>query len=326
MNELISVIVPVYNTGVYLEACVESIIHQDYPNIEIIIVDDGSKDEQTLSICDILQNKYNNVVVYHKSNGGLSDARNYGLEVSQGKYVAFVDSDDTISPTMYSKLYEAIQREKTQIAVGGMCIEDNGFTYVKDQDKVSCTYDRITFLHHFLLGSWHSACVYLYEKKLFSEQKFPLKEINEDYFLNYKILKNVDNIAFVNEPFYHYYKHAGSITTSNISKRILDWVRHTEYILNDNDKSSKLRGEAEYQYLFAYIVIGNKSLITLNNHISEVANELYIMSSRKLRENLSMIKDNKYFTIRHKMMAISLAIYPQLYRFIVLNWLKFKGI
>ena len=110
MNELISVIVPVYNTGVYLEACVESIIHQDYPNIEIIIVDDRSKDEQTLSICDILQNKYNNVVVYHKSNGGSSDARNYGLEVSQGKYVAFVDSDDTISPTMYSTLYEAIQR------------------------------------------------------------------------------------------------------------------------------------------------------------------------------------------------------------------------
>lgn len=102
MEEKISVIVPVYNVEKYLERCVESIFKQTYKNIEIILVDDGSTDNSG-KICDKFLKKDERVKVIHKENGGLSDARNAGLEILSGKYIMFVDSDDWISPAMVEK-------------------------------------------------------------------------------------------------------------------------------------------------------------------------------------------------------------------------------
>ena len=107
MNSLISVIVPIYNVEKYLDRCVESIINQTYKNLEIILVDDGSPDNCT-QMCDDYAKKDSRIRVVHKENGGLSDARNAGMEVATGEYVSFIDSDDYISLDFYETLFQTM--------------------------------------------------------------------------------------------------------------------------------------------------------------------------------------------------------------------------
>lgn len=115
MSELVSIIVPVYKVEQYLSRCVDSILQQSYSNLEIILVDDGSPDSCGM-ICDEYQKKDSRVQVIHKSNGGLSDARNYGIEAAQGKYLAFVDSDDWLDFDMIDILYRVLTSQDADIA------------------------------------------------------------------------------------------------------------------------------------------------------------------------------------------------------------------
>lgn len=116
MNELISVIVPVYNVEKYSERCIESIINQTYKNLEIILVDDGSPDTCPM-ICDEYAKKDDRIVVIHKENGGLSDARNAGIEIAKGEYFAFIDSDDYISEEFLSKLYMSLKSNSAFMSI-----------------------------------------------------------------------------------------------------------------------------------------------------------------------------------------------------------------
>ena len=115
-NELISIIVPVYNMEKYLARCVDSIIAQTYDKIEIILVDDGSTDNSS-SMCDHYARKDERIKVVHKLNGGLSDARNAGFAVATGSYIGYVDSDDWIEPDMYEKMYYACVENDAELAV-----------------------------------------------------------------------------------------------------------------------------------------------------------------------------------------------------------------
>ena len=116
---LISIIVPIYKVEKYLNKCVESLINQNYTNLEIILVDDGSPD-LCPQMCDEYQMKYNNVVVVHKENGGLSSARNAGIAIAKGQYMGFVDSDDYVEKNMFSELYEQMKRENADIGICGI--------------------------------------------------------------------------------------------------------------------------------------------------------------------------------------------------------------
>ena len=117
-EELISVILPIYNVEKYLEKCLKSVINQTYKNLEIILVDDGSKDNSP-QICDEYAVKDKRIVVIHKSNGGLSDARNAGIEIAKGKYITLIDSDDYVELEMYEKLYNKAISDNLDIAICG---------------------------------------------------------------------------------------------------------------------------------------------------------------------------------------------------------------
>ena len=132
MNPLISFIIPVYNVEKYLAECIESVLCQSYANIEIILVDDGSTDKSA-DICDKYSEKYDRIHVIHKKNGGASSARNEGLCIAQGSYVAFVDSDDFISPVMAEKLIAAINETDSDLA---MC----SFAYTDESGKTTDTF------------------------------------------------------------------------------------------------------------------------------------------------------------------------------------------
>ena len=126
MTPLVSIIMPVYNTEAYLDRCLESIVSQTYKNIEIICVNDGSTDDSG-SILEKWKAKDSRIRVFHKENGGVSSARNKGLDECRGDYICFADPDDTIKPDMYEKLLSAIQREKSQISMCGYrMIDSNG--------------------------------------------------------------------------------------------------------------------------------------------------------------------------------------------------------
>lgn len=322
MNDLISIIVPVYNTGAYLEACVESIVRQDYPNLEIILVDDGSKDEATIRKCDELQSKYENVSVVHQQNGGSASARNHGIKLARGKYIGFIDSDDRIEPNMYSTLYHDLIHNNVKVAIGGIAIEENGKLIDRISPVPTALYDRYSLLYHFMLGQWHSACTNLYEKSLFDDVQFPVNEVNEDYMLNYWIFKKLDRVFVNSEVFYHYIRRAGSNTSSPISMRFMDWLKHTELILKEQGNDPDLQMAAEYQYLHSNFVLCNKSLLTLARQASDAGEKMYWLCADNLRSNRKMIGRNKHLTIRYRIMSNMMARCPCFYKWSVLTALK----
>lgn len=323
MNDLISVIVPVYNTGAYLRRCIESIAAQDYDNIEIIIIDDGSTDCETVKLCDELATENENVITYHKQNGGQSSARNYGVSISKGEYIGFVDSDDVIEVNMYSSLYRSIVENKVKVAIGGIATEDNGKLIDRLVPLPSGCYQSHDLLHHFFLGHFHSSCTNLYQRDLFESAKFPENEINEDYMLNYLIFKNIDSVYVDQNVYYHYIRRAGSTTASPVTLKFMSWLKHTTIILNDYNDTS-LQVEADYQYIYSNVILGNKCLLNLARGKNSDADKLYKTVTTNLKSCRMRVFKNKYLSQRNRICGLMLALMPGIYKFFVLLLLKLK--
>ena len=134
MEKLISIIVPVYNSEKYLEKCISSILNQTYKNIEIIIVDDGSKDK-SVEICDNFSKNNKNIKVFHKKNEGVSIARNYGISKAKGDYILFIDSDDTIAKEMIYSLYNNLVDNDADISMCNIIRIDENGEYVDEFNK-----------------------------------------------------------------------------------------------------------------------------------------------------------------------------------------------
>lgn len=326
MMDLISVIIPIFNTGDLLYNCVTSIVNQDYPNLEIILVDDGSTDSHTINLCDILAQEHNNVSSYHKPNGGSASARNYGIGRAKGKYIGFVDSDDAIDKEMYSKLHSCIVKAGAKVSICALSTETNGHIELNDKDIVSGCYNNHELLHHYFLGHWHSACTCLYEKSIIENIKFPEGEVNEDYMFNYLVFRALDKLYFINKPYYHYLRREDSNTSSPKTLKFLDWIKHTEYVLNDISHDKSLILEAEYQYLYSNIILGNSSILTMNRVKSREANELYKIVVSNLQSSKRMLKRSIHFSKRNKLMGYAMAYTPRLYKNIILSALRIKSL
>ena len=216
-SPLISIVVPVYKVEPYLEKCVNSILAQTYTNLEIILVDDGSPD-RCGEICDQLQQKDPRVVVIHKSNGGLSSARNAGIEIARGEYIGFVDSDDSIEPDMYEKLYQAIQCDDTKLAV---CAVNYVYEDGKILNKPGLGRNAIfnfpeamieMNLHRlFDMATWSK----LYHRDLFDGLRFPIGKLSEDYYVMFRILDRAQKISYVDATCYNYLQRKNSVTRSS---------------------------------------------------------------------------------------------------------------
>ena len=251
----ISVIVPVYKVEDYLKRCIDSIINQTYRNLEIILVDDGSPDKCG-DICDEYAGKDNRIKVIHKSNGGLSDARNKGIEVATGEYIGFVDSDDWIESTMYERLLNLIKKYNADIAIGGVAdvlVDNDAETIVKTSDfgcQDPFVVDKKEAMKRYFYGSW-SAWDKLYDANLFDNIRFPVGEINEDEAIVLDILDQCKYICYTSEIFYHYMKHVGSnsITSSDFSIKKLAWENHCKKNLSFiRDKYPELEEAAATRY------------------------------------------------------------------------------
>ena len=216
-NPLVTVIVPIYNVEQYLRECLDSIVSQTYSNLEIILVDDGSLDNCP-RICDEYKQKDNRVKVIHKENGGLSDARNAGLDIATGEYISFVDSDDVVSKKFIELLYKPfLHNENIGVSLcrfkpfyGDKC---NPSIEEKSSERIDLELllSQNSSLNTYLSMECNSACNKLYCRRLFDDVRYPNGKIYEDVFTTYKVLFSSGEIYRTVSQLYFYRVRSGSI-------------------------------------------------------------------------------------------------------------------
>ena len=208
---LLSVVIPVYRTELTLQRCVESVLNQDVDDMEVILVDDGSPDNCP-ELCDEWAEKDNHIKVIHKTNGGLSDARNAGIDVATGDYITFVDSDDYLATNTYRALLEILTAHP----------EYDLLEF--PSSKYDLTDTVYTQMNEYLLKGEayrHSyACTKIYRRSLFDSVRFPVGRVFEDIYILPSILEHCHIIATTRRGFYHYIQHAGGITMQADGRQI----------------------------------------------------------------------------------------------------------
>jgi glycosyltransferase involved in cell wall biosynthesis len=229
---LISVIVPVYNVEQYLDKCLESIVNQTYRNLEILLVDDGSPDNCP-TMCDEWADKDLRVKVIHKKNGGLSSARNTGLDHCSGEYVGFIDSDDWIDLRFFETLYTNLEEDGSDISVVGVWKVFE--TYQKSQTE---KFSRTTFtgeeaLHNFLYFKNNLAggvTDKIFKTELFDKVRFPEGLQAEDRYVHAVIYSRIQKLSFDPVPMYYYLTRENSICTSDLNPHTFDRIKIVEMI------------------------------------------------------------------------------------------------
>ena len=262
-EDLISVIVPIYNVEKYLEKCIKSIINQTYKNLEIILVDDGSPDNCG-KICDEFAERDKRIKVIHKENGGLSDARNFGLNVASGDYISFVDSDDYINEKMYEILFSEIKKNDSDIVFCDYIkfSEDNINNFVPEKYDI-IIHDKYSYLNlYYDNGHKHEKAVVawgkLYKRKLFDNIIYPKGKRGEDELTHYKIFYGTDKIVEVKLKLYYYLVRKDSLSSDWYTKprhyMVEALIEELEFFKRNKDKkleiivATKLLRELKHNY------------------------------------------------------------------------------
>ena len=240
-QSLISVIVPIYKVQDYLDECVESIINQTYSNIEIILVDDGSPDECP-NMCDAWAKKDSRIRVVHKKNGGLSSARNAGIDVANGEYICFVDSDDFICKDALENLYNRIKDDATVGITSGMIYRYQDGCTSNFKDVWLCSVEKVIPASEFLLETMSQKTSYtvwnkLYRREVVGNTRFREGRNNEDTLFMYDLGKNITsmNVCMVEIPqyvYYYRYREDSICTTAKIPLAI-DILGNYELMMED---------------------------------------------------------------------------------------------
>lgn len=234
MKDLISVVIPIYKVEAYLDRCVQSVLNQTYQNLEIILVDDGSPDSCG-ALCDRYQAEDHRVRVIHKENGGLSDARNAGIDIAKGTYITFIDSDDYVSERYVEYLYGLIREFGCPMSIGlhqtvyesGKVLSwDTGERFVMPAEKCM---ERILYHDVLDISAWGK----LYERRLFAHVRYPKGKLFEDAGTTYKLIAQCENIACGFESHYYYMIRDNSIVTGAFSTKKLDMIEMTDQMAED---------------------------------------------------------------------------------------------
>ena len=260
---LVSIIVPIYNVEKYLEKCILSLLSQTYKNIEILLIDDGSTDTSPL-IVDQYAMKSNKIRVFHKANGGLSDARNYGIQHSKGQYLVFLDSDDWIQPKTIEILYNNLMHYNADVSEAQYVqVDDENSVINEDNKKVHLlnNIDASINLRNYHLNqivAWNK----MYKKECFSSIRFPVGKIHEDEFTTYKILYNANKIVVTEQALFYYRKTPNSIINREITRKRLDILDAYDEAINfySEKKEKKLLYLTLLNYLYILIDLNKKSI------------------------------------------------------------------
>ena len=312
MGEKISVIVPVYNVEQYLERCVDSIINQTYTNLEIILVNDGSTDNSG-KLCDELAKKDERIRVIHKENGGLSDARNRGIDEAESDLVGFIDSDDYIDSDMYEVLLKNLNNTDADLSMCALYDVYNNTPEAQVTNKETWELNSEQAIKMVMEAKILSVTAVnkLYRKSLFTDLKFEVGKIAEDAFIMIKLLDKCEKIVATNEKKYYYVHRENSITTQKFSTKFLNVIE--AYEQNSNiilEKYPKLKDVAQTRMNWAYFYVLDRLLLDDNYNDKELENKLisYLKNHRK------DILNDPLFTKGRKIGFIALLLSRNLYR------------
>lgn len=265
MDNLISIIVAIYNVEPYIERCIDSILVQNYKNLEIILVDDGSTDSCS-RICDNYAKIDNRIKVIHQPNLGLSEARNSGIKIAMGKYVAFVDGDDFISPNMYKLLHRTVTQTNSDISV---CRYERNLDNINESSnlrevvfkELSGDYRLDYLFSNEICGNY--AWNKLYKKELFDDICFPKGKHYEDMFIMHKVFLKAKKIVLIENKLYYYIYRKGQITDSEISLLDTDTIKALETVLNN--KEAKRIYPVLYKFLFNELKVKKRKILQNQN-------------------------------------------------------------
>lgn len=313
MNELISIIVPIYKVEKYLDECINSIIKQTYNNIEIILVDDGSPDDCG-NICDKYAKEDNRIKVIHKKNGGLSDARNKGIDVAKGKYITFIDSDDYVEIEYIEKLYNAIKENNTLISqcsilkVNNQKEIKNKLGYEENCIKTGIEMINDLYSKHLIenIVVWNK----MYNMELFKELRFPFGKIHEDEFTTYKIFYNVDEVAIINNYLYNYRQTDESIIGRKFSTKRLELLEAIEQRLDFFEEYNEIKIYEKTLKYYLEQIRGNYIKMKLYIEHSEEEQKRLIKNYRKSYKKYIKMKD---ISIISKLKALIFYISPNMF-------------
>ena len=230
MNPKISVVVPVYNVEKYLPRCLDSLVGQTLEEIEIILVNDGSTDRSG-EICRAYAERDERIRVYSKQNGGLSDARNYGLGQATAGVVGFVDSDDYVDGDMFRTLLEIKEKARCEIAVGGVkMVTNDGAEYQRRAVEKEGVLNRRDAMEELLRSKriTNSVCNKIFDASLFEKIDFPVGKLYEDEYVTYRLFDCAEKVVLTNRVFYYYRANPDSITRKPFSEREFDRIYASE--------------------------------------------------------------------------------------------------
>ena len=268
MMNLISVIVPVYNVEPYLRQCIDSILNQTYTDFELILVDDGSTD-RCPEICDKYKEKDDRVRVLHKQNGGLSDARNHGIDIANGDYITFIDSDDMVSKDYLEVLIQSLKSTGASIS----CCQHVQFAIENDIQVSNISKNRIEIISgmeacrrqympykpenhkNIFVMAWGN----VFNKSIFTDIRFPVGKIREDEAIIPIILYEARTVCICSEPLYFYRKRPGSIMNSNFNIKCFDVCENIsaviDYFYSVPDEEMATIAKDYLQKISAYLVV-----------------------------------------------------------------------
>ena len=319
IKEKISIIVPVYNVEAYLERCVESILKQTYTNLEILLVN-GSTDKSG-ELCDKLALRDHRIRVIHKENGGLSDARNRGIDEASSNLIGFIDSDDYIDEDMYETLYRQMVASKADLSMCGHYdvyhqIPEKQVAEIKTWELMPEEAIKMVMEAKILSVT---AVNKLYKKALFEQLRFRIGKIAEDAFIMVDLIHQCSKVVATNEKKYYYVHRENSITTQKFSLKFLNVIEAYEQnakIISENYPD--LYDVAIMRLNWAYFYVLDRLLVD-NDFKDKVLEDRLISYLKKNKKSILM---DSRFTRARKMSFLALCLSRKLYLRILLAQTK----
>lgn len=307
--EKISIIIPVFNANQYLVRCLNSVLAQDYPQIEIVLVDDGSTDGSS-QICDDFATKDKRVNVIHQSNQGASIARQNGLNISKGEYVTFVDSDDWIAEKYVSSLYQVIKKHQVRIGKCGIYrAKENEIIQIsnlKDNSQL-LSFDEIMprFFKYEFWGFWGG----IYHRSVFHNISFPKATLSEDYYVMAHLFMNERQMAYTTMPLYFFEYHQNSLSHQKLSKRAFEEYENVKAVYDLVKEKEPQFGEMAFANVIETCI--KLSLMVLHGNNNDCQQE-YKTIRNFLKYHSNNIFISKYLNWRTKIVAAGLILFPKL--------------
>lgn len=294
MKAKVSVVVPVYNVEKYLDKCLTSLVNQTLKDIEIIVVNDGTKDNSQ-NIIDKYVKKYKNIKSYIKENGGLSSARNFGINKCTGEYIAFLDSDDYVSRDTYELLYNKAVSGNFDITVCNLYYTYDNYTK-KATSNLTKDLNTKEEIKKSMINIYPAAWNKLYKKELFDNNIFFKEGVwYEDVEFLYRLYPYINSIGVINDHLIYYVQRDGAITKT-FDDRVFHYIENWNGILKFY-KEKKLYQEYKNELEYCYVRYLYATFINVASNFTnkKLYNKAVLDAQKNIKENFPNYKKNKYF-------------------------------